>query len=44
MPELSVCTIEKASALVNSMLADGSEEELGCVVIDEAHMIGDRSA
>ena len=39
-----MCTIEKASALVNAMLADGSEDELGCVVVDEAHMIGDRLA
>ena len=42
LPELSVCTIEKAAVLVNALLADGSEDELGCVVVDEAHMIGDR--
>jgi hypothetical protein len=41
LPELSVCTIEKASILVHGMLADGSEDDLGCVVVDEAHMIGD---
>ena len=41
LPELSVCTIEKAASLINSMLADGTEEDLGCVVVDEAHMIGD---
>ena len=41
LPELSVCTIEKAAALINALLADGSEDELGCVVVDEAHMMGD---
>jgi len=39
LPELSVCTIEKAAALVNALLAEGAEEELGCVLVDETHML-----
>jgi hypothetical protein len=39
LPELSVCTIEKAAALVNALLAEGAEEELGCVLVDVTHML-----
>ena len=42
LPELSVCTIEKASALVTAMLADDANLDLGCVIVDEAHMLADR--
>ncbi|KIZ04600.1 DNA polymerase theta subunit [Monoraphidium neglectum] len=36
-----VCTIEKAHALVQRMLEDDSLHNLGCVVVDELHMVGD---
>ncbi|GJM87561.1 hypothetical protein PR202_ga03528 [Eleusine coracana subsp. coracana] len=39
---VAVCTIEKANSLVNKMLEDGRLSELGVIVIDELHMVGDR--
>ena len=36
-----VCTIEKASGLVNSLLETERIAELGLVVIDEVHMLGE---
>ncbi|KAF6260745.1 hypothetical protein COO60DRAFT_857019 [Scenedesmus sp. NREL 46B-D3] len=36
-----VATIEKANALVNKMLEDDTLGQLGCVVVDELHMVGD---
>ncbi|KAK8731519.1 hypothetical protein OTU49_007645 [Cherax quadricarinatus] len=36
-----VATIEKASGLVNALLETGRIEELGIVVVDEVHMLGD---
>ncbi|CAM9941841.1 unnamed protein product, partial [Sphacelaria rigidula] len=38
---IAVCTIEKATSLVNRMLAAGELHELTCLVVDELHMIGD---
>ena len=38
---LYVCTIEKAHALFNSLVAEGREKELGLLVIDEVHMLGE---
>jgi hypothetical protein len=34
-----VCTIEKAHALVQKMLEDDKLHNLGCVVVDELHMV-----
>lgn len=39
--ELIICTIEKANAIVNSFTIRGQAYKLGCVVIDEMHMLGD---
>eukprot|EP01033_Poteriospumella_lacustris_P014634 gene14634-10464_t len=36
---IMVCTIEKANSLVNFMLERGRLKDLGCVVVDEAHVI-----
>ncbi|CAN6360721.1 unnamed protein product [Urochloa humidicola] len=38
----AVCTIEKANSLVNKLLEDGRLSELGVIVIDELHMVGDQ--
>lgn len=38
---LFIGTIEKANILVNSLLETGREDELGVVVIDELHMLGE---
>lgn len=36
-----MATIEKANALVSRMLEEECLEQLGCVVVDELHMVGD---
>lgn len=36
-----VCTIEKANILVNRMLEEESLGQLGALVVDELHMVGD---
>lgn len=38
-----VCTIEKANSLINRMLEEGRLSEVGIIVIDELHMVGDQS-
>ena len=38
---LYICTIEKAHALFNSLVSEGREKELGLLVIDEIHMLGE---
>ncbi|KAL6524100.1 hypothetical protein OROMI_031195 [Orobanche minor] len=40
---VAVCTIEKANSLVNRLLEEGRLSELGTIVIDELHMVGDQS-
>jgi len=39
--DIVVCTVEKANCFVNRLLAEGRLGELGLLVIDEAHMIGE---
>ncbi|KAJ1504250.1 hypothetical protein HMI56_001721 [Coelomomyces lativittatus] len=39
--DIAVCTIEKAVVLINRLLEEERMNELGCLCIDELHMIGD---
>ncbi|CAI9093473.1 OLC1v1028975C1 [Oldenlandia corymbosa var. corymbosa] len=40
---VAVCTIEKANSLINRLLEEGRLSELGIIVIDELHMVGDQN-
>lgn len=39
--DILICTIEKANTVVNALISSGQIFQLGCVIIDEMHVIGD---
>ena len=41
--DVAVCTIEKGNGIVNRMIEKEELGEIGCVVVDEVHMVGDSS-
>lgn len=41
--DILICTIEKANSVVNALISSGQISQLGCVIMDEMHVIGDAS-
>lgn len=39
--QVAICTIEKANNLVNRMLEENNLSDIGAIVIDEMHLLGD---
>ncbi|CAG9765307.1 unnamed protein product [Ceutorhynchus assimilis] len=39
--QFAICTIEKANNLINRLLEEGKLSEVGCVLVDEMHLLGD---
>ena len=41
--DILICTIEKANSVVNALISRGQISQLGCIIIDEMHVLGDDS-
>lgn len=41
--QVAICTMEKANNLINRMLEENSLSDIGAVIIDEMHLLGDPS-
>ncbi|SPP80381.1 DNA polymerase theta [Drosophila guanche] len=39
---VAICTIEKANSIVNKLLEQGKLDVIGCVVVDEVHLISEK--
>jgi DNA polymerase theta len=39
--DIIICTIEKANGIINNIILGGQANKIGCIVVDEMHILGD---